>query len=360
MAQDNQRNGGQQNGNNQRGAPRERQPQGAQPQGAQPQGAQPRETRVGEPDIRLSDIFGSPVNEANHVVPGDRENGRPQPGGHGAGEQGAGRNELPGGQRGRQETVERITAARVEFNDEAISFMEELFEAGDADEIDDVTARQIAGQEAQIPRRPRHEIGPERPVPTAENLPALVSRALQAENIQLQPRWSQVRHLPGYVQSQIRRLGRDVFRQFTQTPLEDIQILSTVISGETEVRGIAGWIKRNGVREGSVEMTFGRGPGVKADVTLWRTEDFSFLLVKDFSGYHVYGWPGGRGVHLAHDARQQLGHDGAGAQDVGARNIRRNPGNGVPENEAPRNGPPENEAPENDGGEENTMGMRMR
>lgn len=281
-------------------------------------------------DIGLGNILGNPINEGAQPVRVNPDNGRPENGGQEEREA-----RLPGGQRSREETVERVAAANIPENEDADSFLTSIFEAGAEDEIDDATAALLAGQPA--PRAPNFvdNVGPERPVPTNENLPALISRALQRDNMNVVPQWSQVRHLPGYLQNQIRRLGRDVFRNFTDTPLESLQILTTVISDDTEVRGLMGWIQRNGVQDRSVEMVFGGngqnpgnqprrpggnqrqqiqiaagqggpGGGVRADVTLWHTEGFSFLLVRDYSGHHVYGWAGGRGVHLERDDRARL------------------------------------------------------
>ena len=138
--------------------------------------------------------------------------------------------------------------------------------------------------------------------PTTENLPAVIHHEVALTGGRIDPEWHQVKHLPGYLQSGIRALARQVFRQFTDTPIEDIQILTSVanLNPERDVVGMMDWIRRNGAKDDSATLDFERFmPGYSADASLWRTKDYSFLLVRDFGGYYIYGWSGGRGVHLA-------------------------------------------------------------
>lgn len=174
-----------------------------------------------------------------------------------------------------------------------------LAASGLRDIISDEEARNIAGV--------AETDGIEEPN-TPENLPAVIQKAIAVSGERLiEPEWRMVRHLPGYIQQPIRALGRQVFTQFTDTPVEDIQIVSTLSNEKVEVQALMGWISRNGIRDDQAEMDFeGTIPNYQADVQVWNVQGYSFLLVKDFVGYYVYGWPGGRGVHLEHEPRPLL------------------------------------------------------
>lgn len=139
-------------------------------------------------------------------------------------------------------------------------------------------------------------VTPRRP----ENLPTIISTAVaRTDDNWIVPEWHQVRNLPGYRAEQIRALGRQIFRMFTETPLEDIQTCTTLSNDVQEVQAMMAWIKKNGIRNDKMEMDFNQVmPAYKADVQSWDVEGFSFLLVRDPSGHYIYGWPGGRGVHL--------------------------------------------------------------
>ncbi len=239
----------------------------------------------------MSSIFGSPTKKNNVAT---------TPNGTHLQQQQENRNkaQLPGQQRTREESVRMamLGTSNVRHTQASINFMEDVLLRGPNSSISDAQAARLSGRNSE-----NENIGIEEP--NNQNLPAIISRALRADNLRAVPKWTQVRHLPGYLQNGIRGLGESVFKQFTKTPLEDIQIVSSVISGETEVRGLIGWIQRNGARDESVKLNFGATfgddqNGVEAGTSLWRTKDHSFLLVQDFSGYHVYGWVGGRGVHL--------------------------------------------------------------
>lgn len=134
--------------------------------------------------------------------------------------------------------------------------------------------------------------------PNPENLPAVISTAITASGDDLiVPEWHQVQNLPGYAASAIRQIGRMVFGQFTDTPIDHIQTVTTLTNDTNEVKALMHWISKNGIRDDRAEFDFGPMM-VQADVQLWNVENYSFLLVKDPYGHYVYGWPGGRGVHL--------------------------------------------------------------
>ncbi len=155
------------------------------------------------------------------------------------------------------------------------------------DVVSDEEARRHAG------------IGPD--IPTTENLPAIINKEITKFNNRINPDWHQIKHLPGYLSRPIRALGRQVFSQFTDVPIEDIQMIGTIanINPERDVAGVMDWIRRNGIEDDKARIDFSEFiPGYDADVSLWRTKYYTFLLVKDIGGYYVYGWKGGRDVHV--------------------------------------------------------------
>ena len=55
----------------------------------------------------------------------------------------------------------------------------------------------------------------DKPKLTPEHLPAVISQEMRASGQNLNVKWHQVKHLPGYLQSGIRAIGRKVFSPFT-------------------------------------------------------------------------------------------------------------------------------------------------
>lgn len=178
-----------------------------------------------------------------------------------------------------------------------------LANAGDVeDEISDEEAARIAGRDGDVTD------GYEPIPPTPQNLPAILSRAVAETGEHLiVPEWHMVRNLSGYAQRIIRMIGRDIFRQFTNTPLEDIQVLATLSNSDEEVNGMANWIRQNAVKDDEVTLDFGAVmPGYTAKGQLWNAFGYTFLLVRDQMGNYIYAWPGGRGVHVGHTDFQRL------------------------------------------------------
>jgi hypothetical protein len=144
-------------------------------------------------------------------------------------------------------------------------------------------------------------------VPNPENLPAVINQAMTQSGVRT-PEWTMVRDLPGYMANSIRVLGRQVFNQFTDTPVEDIQAVTTLTHSDIEVRSLMSWIRKNGVCDDSAHMDFDNVmPGYTAKTRLWKVKDYDFLLVEDMGGKYVYGWPGGRGVHLDNQPAPRIG-----------------------------------------------------
>lgn len=142
---------------------------------------------------------------------------------------------------------------------------------------------------------------------TPENLPAVISTAITLTDDMIIPQWHKVQNLPAFCAQQVRALGRQIFKEYTDIPVDDIQTCTTLTNDVREVQAMMAWIKKNGVRNDEMKYDFNDlMPGYHADVQNWDAEGYSFLLVRDHSGHYVYGWPGGRGVHLTEDAPRPM------------------------------------------------------
>ena len=128
-----------------------------------------------------------------------------------------------------------------------------------------------------------------------EKLPAVVDKDNATES-DIEPEWHQVKHLPGYLSSPIRALGRQVFGAFTKTPIEDIHVLADLggrgPNNMREIDAVAGWLQKNGMKDTHAKMHFQRSiPGYKAELIVYRARGRTFLLVRDFAGKYAYAWP---------------------------------------------------------------------
>lgn len=165
--------------------------------------------------------------------------------------------------------------------------------------------RQLADMEAEVPQI-EPTVVPEPVPPTPENLPAVIQTAINRTDAPepgmpvFNPKWQMVRNLPGYMAQPIRALGRMIFSQFTDIPIDQINVMaSPMVNTAREVDMMTHWIRRYGVRDDEAEMDFSQVmPGYQAQTQIWNAEGYTFMLVLDDMGHYIYSWPGGRGVHL--------------------------------------------------------------
>lgn len=141
-----------------------------------------------------------------------------------------------------------------------------------------------------------------------ENLPEIINRAVvESGEFDLEPDWYMVKDTPGYVYNGIRRLGSMIFSNYTNLPLDEINILCTLTNNDEEVKGMMAWIVENGELVCNDDLKFERiMPGYSPKVQLWAVEGYSFLLVKDHEGHYIYGWPGGNNVKLNYDKENEV------------------------------------------------------
>jgi len=128
---------------------------------------------------------------------------------------------------------------------------------------------------------------------TIENLPAVISNALSIKDQNIEPDWIMVKHLPGYLSSAIRAMGRIVFEPFTTTPIEDIQVISTLdgINNLDTIKAMALWIKHNGKFNQSAVLRFhDLLPGYAPSLAIYDYLDYEFMVVEDHAGYYIYGY----------------------------------------------------------------------
>ena len=53
------------------------------------------------------------------------------------------------------------------------------------------------------------------------------------------------------------------------------------------------WIRTNGTEDVDAEIDFAETiPGYKADLKVYNCGEQTFMLVQDFAGNYIYGWPG--------------------------------------------------------------------
>lgn len=131
-----------------------------------------------------------------------------------------------------------------------------------------------------------------RPVPPINaNLPAVINTAIAKTNGKFNVKWHQVKNLPGYFQSAIRAMGREVFTPVTRTKIEDINVISSLTNSDMELKLMGTWIKKHGVRNDSMEMKFhDLLPGYQANVDVYAAQGYTFAIVADQFGQYIYGW----------------------------------------------------------------------
>lgn len=134
------------------------------------------------------------------------------------------------------------------------------------------------------------------PVPTTpENLPAVINQDVMAQG-KVEPEWHMVKHLPGYVSKPIRAMGRQLFRAFTSTPIEKVNVLANLMgsgpNSKKELNAVAGTVHKLGRRLTEAEIEFESiMPGYSASTKIYEYKGYVFMLVQDFAGQYVYSWP---------------------------------------------------------------------
>ena len=193
----------------------------------------------------------------------------------------------------------RARATGIDMGPEAgekLSFLDRL---GIQDEISDEEAAERAG--VNMWDDDHHDVSHDEPeAPTQqlariENMPAVIGKQM-TDTDSINPEWHQVKHLPGYLKSPIRAMGRQIFGTYTKTPIEDIQVLAHVggkgPNTEDEVKAVATWLLKHGQKDTDGEMNFQQSiPDYNADFAIYKRDGYTFMVVKDFAGHYIYSWP---------------------------------------------------------------------
>lgn len=126
-------------------------------------------------------------------------------------------------------------------------------------------------------------------------LPKIISRELATAG-EVVPEWHMVKNLPAYLASAVRHIGRAVFKPFTRTPIEDIQVIANLLgkgpNTELEMNAVAGYLVKRGHRNRDAEIIFhDKIPDYGADIKVFKSRGVTYMMVKDFAGSYIYAWP---------------------------------------------------------------------
>lgn len=126
--------------------------------------------------------------------------------------------------------------------------------------------------------------------------------------------WNKIDQLPGYQQSGIRKMGRDIFLSFPcfqefsrisvehgRDPLGNVFVVSDLTHNQSAVNYLAEMIRRAGTEVQHGVMGHAPFiPGYAPRIAVFMTEDHTFKLVMDRPEYgahislnSIYAWPGG-------------------------------------------------------------------
>lgn len=141
--------------------------------------------------------------------------------------------------------------------------------------------------------------GEEPKPPTPSDVPAVISRAIATTDPNaVDPKFHQVKNLPGYMSRAIRAMGRETFKNYTDTPIEEISVIANLggqgPNSERELNGVSAWLKHNAKEIDKGTLDFGQMmPGYQAQTIRFSTQGVQFLVVRDFAGGYIYAWPEG-------------------------------------------------------------------
>lgn len=183
------------------------------------------------------------------------------------------------------ETMQQV--GKIRITPQMSAALQNLLNSGLTDDITDEEAKRNAGISRL--RKPSTSLA------VIQKLPATVSKDMQAAGLNC-PKWIEVKHLPGYLSSAIRAMGRQVFKPFTNTPIEDIQVVAN-FNGSSgphtlkEVQAVASWLQLYGERVTDAELKFTEVmPGYEANLRIYAADGYEFMVVKDFAGYYIYAY----------------------------------------------------------------------
>lgn len=151
---------------------------------------------------------------------------------------------------------------------------------------------------------------------TADNLPDVVAAmmhsqadgevmsrgalALNRSNLPdatFDPEWHMVRDLPAYILNGVRQVARQIFYMWTNTEIEDIQMMCTLLNPMTDVQKMAAWIVNSGkfIKDCNLDFettmpSYASIAGL-AECKIYAAGGYKFLVMRDRGGHYIYGWP---------------------------------------------------------------------
>lgn len=103
-----------------------------------------------------------------------------------------------------------------------------------------------------------------------------------------EPRWMKVGDMPPMMRFAIQAQGAPLFSQFTDTPVQDIRILSSMTHSPHEVESLEANIRAEGEHQGNMDI---HAFGMTSNVERYRWHGWDTLITRDPGGTHVFAWP---------------------------------------------------------------------
>lgn len=138
----------------------------------------------------------------------------------------------------------------------------------------------------------KHIVTPEEeavPEQTA-NLPATINQVMAADGENhFAPQWFKVIDLPPPFDHAVRVMGPRMFGMFTNTPVNEIEMMADFINDPGDVKHMMEWIAHEGQRLDLV--SFLPDTPFQSDVMTYRVRGYDFLLSRDALGHYIFAWP---------------------------------------------------------------------
>lgn len=127
-----------------------------------------------------------------------------------------------------------------------------------------------------------------------DSLPSVVGKAMHDAGMNVEPKWHQIQHLPSFMRTSLTALAQQVVASHTDTPVDQLQVLSDHVNSDVEMTALMTWVKRNGEKDEDTQSKFDASAGTDyvSDSQIWSAEGFTFMLVRDQMGQYVFAWPG--------------------------------------------------------------------
>ena len=125
-----------------------------------------------------------------------------------------------------------------------------------------------------------------------DELPDTFTDALRDAGSGAHVHWRKIGNMTGLYGAGLKQLGKDLFGHFSNTPLNDIRLVTSADHGnsESELQTVCRWVRQNGQRIDNADVTMSNIPGYKASVTIYTALGYEFMLVEDGAGRYCYAY----------------------------------------------------------------------